>query len=491
MADSLQNPSPATPAAPSRLSTGMKAGIVAALLIPLAVLGYFLVQWLVPHQGPNSLAGGTLGQPGIVTSPNGLVSPDDAVALKNITNDGSLFGMPMAIRIVRVSEPMTQPETQDAAARYFSTTPIESSTGAKNGLLFYIAVPFNQPRAATAAFVPGENFFPQNGLTQERLDRTLTEVVQPRLASGEYAEAAKMGAAWVVYDQLFGTMPRVPLSHGQEVLNHLTNRVLAPMLALLAIGYAGLAAWTRRASRRNLGRPAAPVTSAYTAAAIARGRVDDALPAATVMALFAQGNLKLDASRQNIVLGPEPDGDDAFTLAIWSRVAELAAHAGGTVPLRAVSRLDDGFERQMRQMQGILQRDGQFSSRIPWLNRVMWIVGGFFLLVIGYVLVPALVSRAAAGFLVAILALVVLIAITWWTFHRDRATSAGIVEAQRWLTATTAAAQKGDPDAIAALRVYRLILHQEAIIADRSLLVADYGSQAPQFMARIRGMSVA
>ncbi|MGC4190431.1 MAG: hypothetical protein QM589_04255 [Thermomicrobiales bacterium] len=475
----------------SRLPAGQKIGIVAALVIPLLVAGFFLVIWLKPHDGVDRLAGLKLGQPGIVTSPNGLLDADDMKSLYNITNDGSLFGMPMAVRIVRVSAPMTQSETQDAAEEYFSTTSIETESGAKNGLLFYIAVPLNQPRAATAAFAPGEHFFPENGLTQERLDRTLAEVVQPHLATGNYADAAKQGAAWVVYDQLFGTLPRVPLSHGQQILNHLTNWAFAPLIGILAAGYVALAVWTRRAARRNHGRAAAPVTSVYTAAAIARGRADDALPAGAMFALFERGNLRLSANRRGIETGPEPDMDDPFACAIWERINELAERTGGIIPPGAIGRLDDALAPQLTYLRTRLADEGQFSSRIPALNRLLWGIGIAFLFVIGYLLVPALVSRAAAGFLMVIVAVAVLACITWWTFHRSRSTEAGIQEAGTWLGAVRRAALAGDADAIATLRTYRLILRQEDLIADREIVTEDYGTQAPQFLALVRGMSIA
>lgn len=482
----MTDPKPA-----SRLSAGQKAGIAAALVIPLLVLGFFAVKWLVPHQGENTLASIKLAQPGIVSSPAGLINADDRKSLNNITNDGSLFGMPMAVRIVRVSDPLTQPETQDAAAKYYQTTPIETEDGAKNGLLFYIAVPLNQPKAATAAFVPGANFFPQNGLTQERLDRTLSEVVQPRLAAGNYADAAKQGAAWVVYDQLFGTYPRVPLSHSQQVLNHLTNWAFAPLLGVIAAAYIGFAAWTRRATRRNRGRAATPVSSAFVAGAIARGRADDALPTAALLSLFERGHLRLAQDRRSIEIGPEPVADDPFVCAIWERARELAEHAGGAIPLSAASRLDDAFAPQLSYVRAQLVRDGHFSSRIPALNRLVWGTGLAFLLLIVWVLIPSLVSRAAAGFLVAMAAVGVILGVTWWSFHRSRATDAGAREAATWLAAQGRAAQAGDAEALAALRTYRLILRQETLIEDRTIVAEDYGSQAPRFLALIRGMSIA
>ncbi|MGC4106367.1 MAG: TPM domain-containing protein [Thermomicrobiales bacterium] len=475
----------------SRFSTGQKASFVAALLIPLLVLGFFVVTWLVPHEGEDTLSGVKLAQPGIATSPNGLISAADANSLASMTNDGSLFGMPMAVRIVRVAEPMTQPETIEAAENYYKTTPIETESGAQNGLLFYIAVPQNNPKAATAAFVPGTNFFPQNGLTQQRLDRTLSDIVQPRLAEGNYADAAKQGAAWVVYDQLFGTYPRVPLSHGQQVLNHLTNRALAPLVGLLAAGYIGLAVWTRRTARANRDLPATAVSSPYVAGAIARGRADDALPTAAMLTLFAQGNLRIATNRRAIEIGPEPETDDPFACAIWERASELAEHAGGTIPLSAISRLDDAFAPQLAYVRTRLVRDGQFSGRIPGLNRLMWGIGAAILLLIGYLLIPSLVSRAAAGFLTAIGATAVLLGVTWWTFHRRRSTSAGILEANAWLASQRTAAQAGDTEAIANLRTYRLIVRQEDLIADRTIVAEDYGNQAPRFIALVRGMSIA
>lgn len=477
--------------ASSRLSTGQKAGVAAAALIPLLVLGFFLVRWLVPHQGENTLAGIRLAQPGVVASPTGLINADDTDTLARITNDGSLFGLPLAVRVVRVAEPMTQPETQEAAETYYRTTPIETADGAQDGLLFYIAVPLNAPRAATAAFVPGANFFPQNGLTQERLDRTLSEVVQPRLAQGNYADAAKQGAAWVVYDQLFGTYPRVPLSHSQEALNHLTNRVLAPLVAVAAAAYIGLAFWTRRAARRNRGRAADAVGSAFAAGAIARGRADDALPTAALLSLFERGHLRIDAARKGIAIGPEPEVDDPFVCAIWERARELAEHAGGTIPMRAVSRLDDAFAPQLAYVRTRLVQDGQFSSRIPGLNRVVWGTGAALLLLAVYLLVPSLVSRAAAGFLVAIATVIVVVGVLWWSVHRSRSTESGARAAAAWLATQQDAARSGDAEAIAALRTYRLILRQEDLIADRSIVAEDYGRQAPRFLALIRGMSVA
>ena len=474
-----------------RVSLGTMAAIAAALLIPLLVLAFFLVQWLVPHEGDDRLVGVKLAQPGAAASPPSLLTADDMKALNNITNDGSLFGMPMAVRVVRVSEPMTEEETQAAAARYVAATPIETTPGAKDGLLFYIAVPMNQPKAATAAFVPGEHFFPQMGLTQERLDTTLNDIVTPRLALGNYADAAKQGAAWVVYDQLFGTMPRIPLTHGQQVLNHLANWVLAPLVAVLTAGYAGLALWSRRAARQNRGLAAAPIDSPYIAAAVARGRADDALPAGAMLALIDAGNLQLAADGRTIAPGPEPDGADPFACAIWERTRELSEPAGGAIPRGAVLRLDDAFAPQLAYLESRLISGGLFSSQIPAMNRLMWGSGFLLVLIIASVLVPSLIGRAAAGFIVGCLALAVIAGLTWWTLHRYRSTDAGIREARIWLTTQQQAALAGDTAATLALRTYRDIVRQEDMVAERTALRADRGTHALQIMARLRGMSVA
>lgn len=472
----------------SRLTAGQKTGLVAAALIPLLVLGFFLAKWLIPHQGPDPLAGVKLAQPGVIVSPTSLLDSDDIAALSNMTNDGSLFGLPMSVRVVRVTDPLTQAATQDAAQSSWDRAPVETTKGAQNGLLLFVAVPANDSTKSTAAFVPGASFFPKGGLTQDRLDRTLTEIMQPLLVKGDYANAAKQGAAWVVYDQIFLAPPRVPLTDGQRLLNHLANWFLAPLLAVLGIGLVILARWTRRVARRNGGVAASPVQSPYVAAAIVRGCSDDALTTAAVLELFERGHLRQSADKRRIETVSAPDAGDDFATAIWQRIHSLGPEG---VRTSAALRLADLLSPELTAFNTQLMRDGQFSTAIPPLNRRLWGACAATLLVILFSLAPILIGRAAAGFLVSVAVIIVIAAIVWWSFHRFRSTNAGLAESRNWLATQEARASTGDLEALAAVRIYRLIVFQEEFIGDRTAISQQFGPQALKLMGTIRSMSTA
>ncbi len=424
------------------------------------------------------------------SQPANLLSPTEVRDTTGIVNEARSFGVPFAVRVVSVPTMPQSDETQSAANRLYAESPIESDSGADDGLLLLVQVPIFDAALTTAAFAHGENFFPRGGITQERLDSALTNDMIPLFQKGKVGSAVVNGVSWVAYDQLFLPSPRLERTNGQKWLARIANIPLLLIMVIIGVLYAGWAFAVHRQTRAYPAIDLEPLSSPFTAGAVSRGRVDRAVDTAAVVALLDSGSLQSDSARHgrlSLKLIEEPARQDPFLSRIWQTLSAVADPESSTIVAGSLSRLSDAFSPARKWQAEDLAVSGYLSPRGASQNRWLTIGGvGVFLLAV-YCIAPAMISMARWSLFAAAALMLEAILIVWWAAGRSFATDSGRRAVREWKASVMSRIAAGDHDAISDSHIYSLITRQDK----RDLATADatepHAQAVPQLIATMRG----
>ncbi len=488
-----QNPSSSQSGAGSTRRPGRIWSIALAMVFAICSMSWISAPSVLAR---DDLAPVTPKEESVTSEPADLLSATEANDIQRIVDDARTFGLPFAVRVVSVPTASQPDETQSAADRLYAQSPIESMGGADDGLLLVVQVPAGDPSSATAAFTHGTKFFPRGGVTQERLDATLTNIIAPLFQKGTIGAAIVTGTSWVAYDHLFLPSPQLERTNGQKWLARIANIPLLAIMVVAGIIYAGWALAVHRRTRAYRATDLAPLTSPFAAGAITRGRVNRAVDSTAVVALINAGSVQAEANasrrdRVSLHLVEEPASQDPFLKRVWLTLSTIVDPESRTIAGNTLSRLSDALAPTRRWQQEDLASSGYLSPKASSQNRSLMIGGGAVFLLAVYSIAPSIISMSRWSLFIAAILIAEVILIVWWAAGRSFATDTGRHAVNAWKASMTERITAGDRDGIVDRDIYTLITTQ-----DKRDLTSTGGNDlqgpaVPQVVATMRGFGSA
>lgn len=405
--------------------------------------------------------------PQVQADPPGLFAENQIQGLTGVVNEARQHGVPLVVRAISVPTeadilvanapvedvvPSGQQVVQRMAEEWLGTEVVESSPGAEDGILLLVVIPEDDHTRTLAAFAAGPNALPLNGLTQQRLDNAVHEVMYPFFEANSIASGIQSGVAVISYDNLFAVPARLERSPQQERLFTVANSVIAGLCLAGVAGLGALVAWVRRRPR-PLGTHDGPLT-VFEAATLARGRVDDQVLAGAILSLMRSGIL-VRTGDDTYQLHRQVATDDPFVARIVA-VLDAEADASGILPGRAIRRSGEILGGPRAWLEDHLAEHGLFNADAR-VERT-WVLGGTVIVaaLALFTVVPSLAAMSRVGILAIVVAALAVIATWIWLARRSWTTPAGREALRQWTS------QRQTPEELV---VYDLIVKQDALIA--------------------------
>lgn len=409
----------------------ISAALLALILLAGAVFGAVKLGQAITteHEGWDIFSRVEVTTDPMVIEPLSLLEREDREELEKVVNESRDYGIPFTVHVITDEGIDTERSAQDIAEARFANTPVETSDGADDGLLMLVIVPESDHTETRVGFATGANFYPRGGITPERLDYIAAVQMQALIDEDRIGDAVVEGASWVEWTQLFEPTPNPPLTKLQEGLGGL----LKPWGALL---FGGLAAFvlaaavaTKILTWRGSGASADLANGTpIEMGAIARGRVDRAVLAGSVLDAIDRGAIRLDSDgRLRAGSSPATESDAKLIAAIDAIEAR-----GGTPTPEMLGHFLARDGSVGRALEDRLATAGAFDRRSPVLT--VWLRGlsasGVVLGVIGLVL--SVLGQAAPSLAGAIMLTGISIVVLIWNEQRSWTTRTGRAALQLW-----------------------------------------------------------
>jgi hypothetical protein len=412
--------------------------------------------------------------PNYTAIPSGILSGDDTNTVNRLVFEAREFGVPHAIRVIspptsvttladltslQGAVPAQQQVTQRLADEWLANEQIESSDGAEDGILLLVVVPQDDHTKTTAAYATGPQALPQNGLTRERLDRIVTEVMQPYFDDNRIGAGIMEGTATLNYENLFVTSPRLEVEGSRENLQAVANLPLAALTAASGLALLGVVVWFQR-HHGEPGEEADGGLSPFAAGAIARGRVDEAVTTGAILHLIERGSLIPISNGRGVVtleIGAEPVNEDPFARHVWTSLRLRLGSASKRISAAEMRQLQDVLRPSRQWLEDDLARRGLFNrkARVETV-RIVFACAVVLALAL-YTVAPSILAMARWGVFSIVAVLVTIGFALWWTSRRSWSTVAGLRSQQLWV-----ARHRQQPSLDHA--IYEAIVHQDAML---------------------------
>jgi hypothetical protein len=423
--------------------------------------------------------------------PPELVAEDNQEAIVGLVHEARQFGAPIAVRVVSLEggheflpdlgglQPGTriaEDSMRELANAWMDREPIESSPGADDGFLMLVIIPEDQARSS-AIIEPAPDALPLNGLTRENLEDVLATHVLPSFENNEVSQGIRTGLSLFSYNNLFGKPDRIELGDLHQDLQMVAGIPLAGATALGAVALAGLALWIRSREPGSSSADAAQPISAFAAASLHQGRVDDAVVTGALLELVRHGALVEEGDRLRIDERRAPETSDPLLSGI---VATLRRNAGadGVIQPAAARRLHDLMSPAVSALEDELATRGLFNKdgrvELMWLALASGLVGAIAL----FTLIPSILGMARFGIASITLAAVTIVVVLTWAARRSWTTRQGREALKGWREAASA------EDRFA----FDSVVHQDELV---SAIGGPFTPPTVNLVRRLRGLGPA
>ncbi|MCA9835031.1 MAG: hypothetical protein KC435_13845 [Thermomicrobiales bacterium] len=405
----------------------------------IAVLTLVLLPMHAAAREGDTLEPISIEAPNLVTYPENLLSENDFKAISGRVQEARNSGVPLAVRIVDVSQPtedipfavrryastdFTQPLTSERKTQllnsWIESEAIETSEGANDGFLLLVLVPEDRTMTQAIWWI-GPNALPLNGLTAENIAATQT-VMQREFDAGNMPNGIYLGISEFSYNIQFGEPAQLERTTLQNTLHTATT--------LLGVGtaLAGLAvpvvAWM--ISRRPVHTdPIDAEITPWEAAALHDGRATSAIT--TAMLLDAVHRGEATPTRNNGLLIEKSSDIEAIAL------LQPFADSAGSVPPDAMNEIESITMPVRIRIENRLADIGAFNARAHvermWMLIAMAVAA---LMAVGAV-APTVRSMSAIGVLGIVIALLGVGFGWWWLSRRRYTTVSGEALLASWL----------------------------------------------------------
>ena len=386
----------------------------------------------------------TIDAPALETYPADLLSENDFDAVEQRAQEARNSGVPLAVRIVDVSQTAedipfairrygstdyTLPISAERQAQFLSawveTEPVETSADADDGFLLLVLVP--EDRTQTQAFWRiGPNALPLNSLTEANIAETQA-VMQEQFAAGNMPNGVYMGISLFSYYNQFGTPERLLRSKMQDALHTATIPLgIGAALAGLAIPVVAWAISRRSASEEAIDAEITP----WQAAALQQGRATGAITAAMLLDAVHAG--AATPTREGGLLLHDADFNSAIAL------LKPFADDDGLVPASAMLEVDAITAPVRQRIEDNLAEIGAYNARALPERTTLLIWMGIAAFIAVLTVVPTVQAMSRVGVLgIAIAAIGVLFG-WWWLSRRRYTTPAGRRLFEQWRASASA-----------------------------------------------------
>lgn len=381
----------------------------------------------------------TIESPTLETWPENLLNQNDERALNQRINEARSSGVPLAVRIVDISQPEMEipfqvrqylrddPGQQLSAERqaeiaqsWINSEPIETSKGANDGFLLLVLVPEDRTQTQAIWWI-GPNALPINGLTEENIQAT-HEVMNEQFAQGNMPNGVFVGLLEFSYNIQFGTPERLERSKLQEGL-HLATIPMAVSTAIMGISIPLLAWWLSK-RRDNPTEDAVSLTT-WEAAALHLGRARASIPTAML----------LDSLHHNEITPTRGGGMQLAAGAAGPAIDTLRPYANDDGVIEATTMYEiEAITQPVREdIEESLVRKGAMTDRIEADRILMLIIMGLAAFLVALTTVPSVKSLSAIGVVGICIGVIGIGAGWWWLAYRRYTTATGDSLLTDWL----------------------------------------------------------
>lgn len=412
----------------------------------IAVIVLVLLPMRAAARAGDTLDPISINAPNLVTYPEGMFSENDFKAINGRVQEARNSGVPLAVRIIDVSQPtedipfavrryastdFTKPLTGERKTQllnsWIESEAIETSEGANDGFLLLVLVPEDRTMTQAIWWI-GPNALPLNGLTAANIAATQT-VMQQQFDNGNVANGVYLGISEFSYNIQFGEPDRLQRTTLQDAL-HSATTLLGIATALAGLAVPITAWWISR--RPTDSTPVNADITSWEAAALHNGRATSAITAAMLLDAVhegeatptVEGGLLLEETAENEVLS---------LLRSYTNDADV-------VPASTMIEIDSLTMPVRDQMEDRLAQIGAFNARARVERTWMLIVMGIAVALALGAIVPTVRSMSAIGVFGIVVAGLGILYGWWWISRRRYTTSTG----ERLLTSWLASASPAD-----------------------------------------------
>lgn len=377
--------------------------------------------------------------PALQTWPEQLLNSDDERLIEQRVSEARNSGVPVAIRIVDMSQPTmdipfqmrqfaeldySQPFSadlqQEILAAWRNSEKVETSDRADDGFVLLVLVPKDRTQTQAMWWI-GPNALPINGLTHENIQATQS-VMQEQFAAGNMPNGIYLGISEFSYNIQFGEPERETRTTLQDAL-HWAVLPLAIGIMVSGIGVPILAFLLAR--KNTTATTSGHELTPWEAAALYQGRVRQNIPAAMLLEEFHQGSITPLASGE-LQLESSATGPTVEALRPF-------ANADGVVSRAAVAEIE-GICLPVRQsLENTLASIGAYTRNAYTDRTWMLLAIGLtaFLTVLG--VVPTVVSMSTIGAYAIAVGVIGILIGWWWLSYRSYTTPGGTILLASWL----------------------------------------------------------
>lgn len=387
----------------------------------------------------------TIDAPMLETWPENLLNQNDERALNQRINEARISGVPLAVRIVDISQPemdipfqvrqflredqnlpVSEDTEADIAQAWITAEPIESSEGANDGFLLLVLVPEDRTQTQAMWWI-GPNALPINGLTEENILAT-HDVMDEQFAKGNMPNGVFVGLLEFSYNVQFGIPERLERSDLLDAL-HLATIPMAIGTALAGISIPILALWLSR--KRGGPSDSAIDLSPWEAAALHLGRARARIPAAMLLDSVHRGEIT-----------PLSSGDIQLASGVTNPVIDSLrpfANEEGGVDTSTMYEIESITQPVREQIEASLQERGAMSDRIVPDRTFILLVMGITAFLVALTTVPSVKSMSAIGAGGICIGVVGIGVGWWWLAYRRYTTQYGDTLLAKWIETASAA----------------------------------------------------
>jgi uncharacterized protein (TIGR04222 family) len=283
---------------------------------------------------------------------------------------------------------------------------VESSSGARDGVVVFLNLQPGNTRHGQAAIIAGQKWNDKGVLTDRENQRIFDDVMAPLLKDGKTAAGIAAGLDAIAHNLTFGPPPP---SAAQRVSDFLAGWPLIALASLLILALAALIVRSRRWRKKP---PAPPVSSDLAppddlapalAGALTAGKVADPQLEATLLDLARRGAIAM-----------EPDGDklgirilqltpnlSGYEERLFATLQEVAGPEGA-IPASRIARLRARFNPTRDALRDDLVTRGWFAQDAASRRRPLYILATIAVIVASIGLVVAAIAESPVGIGVAL-----------------------------------------------------------------------------------------
>jgi uncharacterized protein (TIGR04222 family) len=330
----------------------------------------------------------------------GILTPAEIADLDSHAATVERAGAPTVVYLQ--ARDASQDETIQDGRDLMQAWNVESSSGARDGVVIFLNLQPDNQRHGQAAVIAGQKWNDKGVLTDRENQRIYDDVMAPLLKDEKTAAGIAAGLDAVAHHLTFGPPPP---SAGQQVVEFLAGWPLVTLAGLLILALVALSVRSRRWRKKP---PAPPGSSDFTppddlapalAGALTVGKVQDAQLEATLLDLARRG-----------VIAMEPDGkhllqihilQDAPSLSgyekqLFATMREVAGPEGVISALR-VPRLRAAFNPTRQALRDDLVAHGWFANNAAARRRPLYILATISVIVAAIGLTLAAIAESAIG----------------------------------------------------------------------------------------------